>query len=346
MLKILIIKRGALGDILMTTPLIRQLKINLPDATIDYCCAKSFASVLENNSYLNQLILLEDQAFSLRGIFKYLKFVMNARRNYDYIFNLGKNWQLQLLNLLFHGQKIGFARNKISQLLLNKFIFYNDVYRYHVLYNLDLLAISKLAIPDYSDIQLDLLINSIDKNVVNQKMQQLNLTKFIVIVNSGGNNYYETSGIRMLPTNKMQELIKLKLQQGNKIILLGGNIDKHNYNQYALDDTTNIYNMAGEFNLAQSCYLISLAQEFYTTDCGAMHLGVMAKLGNKMTCFFGPTCPNHVLPPMNDYNIVWQDQDIFDKEYPLSGKTYSINNNFFTKLEVKEVVTEMNTDHT
>lgn len=337
MIKILLIKRGALGDILMTTPLIRQLKINFPDAVIDYCCARNFAAVLEKNLYLNQLILLDEKAFSWRGILQYIKFVFNSRSKYDYIFNLGKNWQLQLLNLFFKGQKIGFARNKISQLLLNNFIHYNDVYRYHVLYNLDLLLVSKLATPDYADIHLDLLITDLDKKLVQEKIQQLNLSKFIIMVNSGGNNYYETSGARMLPANKMQQLIKLKVDQGNKIILLGGGVDKNTYSQYLQHNPSNTYIIAGEFNLAQSCYLISLAQQFYTTDCGVMHLGVIANLGDKMTCFFGPTCPYHVLPPANNFNVVWQDQDIFDNKYPLTGKINVPNDNFFTKLDVKEV---------
>ncbi len=49
MKRILFLKFGALGDVLMTTPLLRQTRKTFPGANIDYCVAEPFAIVLRDN---------------------------------------------------------------------------------------------------------------------------------------------------------------------------------------------------------------------------------------------------------------------------------------------------------
>lgn len=346
-MKILLIKRGAMGDILMTTPLIRQLRNKFPDSVIDYCVAKPFLSTLQSNKYINNITSLEDKVFSSKGVIKYIKFIWSIRNKYDYVFILGKNWQLNLLNRLFKGVTIGYAREYISRALLNKYVIYNDVTRYHGLYYLDLLKASGLAFPDYNDLELDLLISDIDKKIVNNKIKKLDLDldKFVIVVNSGGNNGYESGNARMLPNSKVVELLKkLLLNTPYSVVLLGGAVDKANYANYIdqLEDDgvflqlekANIVNLAGEFTLAQSTYFISKAEHFYVTDCGAMHLGVIAKMGHRMTCFFGPTSPLHVLPPDNTFNVIWNDKAIFDESYPLKGKFVKQKRDFFSNLAI------------
>jgi len=336
-MKILLIKRGAIGDILMTTPLVRQLRQNLPNAVIDYCVAFSFKVVLENNKYLDNIIALDDKMFNLNGLFGFMQFAFSVRKKYDYIFILGKSWQINLLGKIFSGIKIGYAREAISKFLLDKYVIYNNILRYHGLYYLDVLKISGLGCPNYSDIELDLLITEKDRTAVLDKCNAYNLQGFVIVVNSGGNNQYESGGIRMLPKDKILELLNALLRH-HQVILLGGYVDRSNYTDYfeKLNCPTNLFNWAGELSLAQSTYLISLAKHVYTTDCGAMHLGVVAQLGNKMTCFFGPTHPQHVLPENKGFRIYWSDQDIFDKSYPLLGT--ELTQKYFKNLNINDAI--------
>ncbi len=249
---------------------------------------------------------------------------------------LGKNWQVNLLSRLFNGVTIGYAREYISRLLLSKYAIYNDVKRYQCLYYLDLLKASGLAEPDYVDISMDLAIPDSDKAFVDHALDEYKLGKFDIVVNSGGNNQYESGGIRMLPTNKVVELLQKLSAAGHKVILMGGGIDKQNYNNYLTQVPVGLLNCAGMFNLPQSVYLISQAQHFYTTDCGAMHLGVIAAIGKKMTCFFGPTCPWHILPVGSQADIIWNDSDVFNKDYQLRGKVEQ--QAYFLTLEVDKAL--------
>ncbi|MFN8770743.1 MAG: glycosyltransferase family 9 protein [Neisseriaceae bacterium] len=336
-MKLLLIKRGALGDVLMTTPLIRQLRANNKDAQIDYCISKACAATLKDNPYIDNIISLDDLVFSARGIIKLFKFLVSIRKKYDYIFILGKNWQVNLLCKITGSRLVGFAREKISKLLLNKFVLYNDVSRYQVLYYLDLLQCSGLGTVDYSDIKMDLQVSITDKLIVNKELKLLDLGKFIVITNSGGNNQFEHTGIRMLPEDKILLLLE-KVSKLCPIILLGSAIEEDIYNSYIQTlrayDISNIINFSGKLSISQSVHLLSLAESFYVTDCGAMHFGLIAGIEGKMTCLFGPTCPWHILPKDTKCNVVWTDQDIFDESYQLYGKIKK-NNKYFTKINIK-----------
>lgn len=338
-MKILLIKRGALGDVLMTTPLIRQLRNNFPAAQLDYAIGDSCQIALKNNPYLNNIIILRDKAFSLAGIGLLLKFIWSIRGKYDHIFVLGKNWNVNLLFKFAGGNLIGFAREKVSRWILDSYVIYNDTNRYQVLYYLDLLEKSGLAKVDFNDLQMNLTTLEEDKNAVATYLNEFLIERFVVVTNSGGNNNFETSGIRMLPETKVLQLLELLLSKYT-VILLGGKIDEINYQRYQqqLNNPKNLYLAAGIFSLAQSIELLKLAEHFYVTDCGSMHLGLTARINNKMTCFFGPTNPRHILPENFAGIEVWQDQDIFDPVYQISGKIHNPPVKYFKHLSFNRLI--------
>lgn len=338
-LNILLIKRGALGDILMTTPLIRQLRFNYPNAIINYCTASGMQSALVNNEYLDKVLTLPEVAFTSKGIITFICFILNNRKSYDYIFVLGKQWRINLICRLFSAIIVGFAREKFSKLLLDKFTEYNSVERYQGLYYLDLLNSSGLAKANYDDSGLDLPILDCDKLTVNELLKQHELSEFFVVVNSGGNNQFESGGVRMLSEKLIVSLLA-KISEKHPVILIGGKFDVINYSNYIkqLAPGARVYNWANKLNLAASSYLIELAKHFYTTDCGAMHLGVARHKGKNMTAIFGPTNPKHILLNIANYNVIWRDQAIFDANYQLYGKFKSQGNVYFTNIILRDIV--------
>lgn len=338
-MKVLLIKRGAIGDLLMATPLIRQLKLKC-NATIDLLVGENAAIACRDNPYLDKLIKLPDDDFSIKGLLRFASQLIKLRKHYDYVFLLDKHWYFNLMAHLIGAKIVGYYREKWQKCTLHYSVLYNDVTRYHCYYYLDLLKQSKLTTPDYNDIQIDLPIKDSDKTFINEKLCENNLEEFIVLVNSGGNNAYEKTGIRMLPENKVIELLKSIIQQGKKIILIGGKVDRVNYDSYIsqLIDNSNCYNWAGELSLAESAYLVSKASRFYTTDCGAMHLGVAMGLHDRMRAFFGPSDPRHILPPdYIDKSSIWQDQDDFDSAYQLKG-VIDKKKKFFANIRVLDYV--------
>jgi ADP-heptose:LPS heptosyltransferase len=268
------------------------------------------------------------------------------RGKYDYVFILDKHYYFNFIGRIICKKVVGYVREDISQIFLRYFVKYNDVMRYHGLYYLDLLTASGLAISNYTDYKLDFKINEEIIPNIKRVIHEYKLVpdEFIIIVNSGGNNQFESGGIRMLPEDKILRLIQLAAKQ-RKVVLLGSKVDEINYNNYLKNvHTDNVINLAGKLSLQQSATLMRLANKIYTTDCGAMHIAISQNLCDKLCCFFGPTCPNHVLPPGMGIEYYWDDNELFDRNYPLYGIVPN-KSGYFRKLDIDKLFID-NTDET
>jgi len=83
MRKILVIRFSSIGDIVLTTPVIRCLKKQIQDAEIHVLTKKKFANLYKTNIYINKVYEYDD---SLKKNIEELKL-----ENYDYVVDLQKN---------------------------------------------------------------------------------------------------------------------------------------------------------------------------------------------------------------------------------------------------------------
>lgn len=81
--KLLIIRFSSIGDIVLTTPLVRCLKQQKPDIEIHYLVKKNFLQVIEHNPYINKIHIFKG---NLRETVNELK-----TENYNYIIDLQNN---------------------------------------------------------------------------------------------------------------------------------------------------------------------------------------------------------------------------------------------------------------
>ena len=63
--KFLIIRFSSIGDIVLTTPVIRCLRKKFPDADICFLTKKNFAGIVESNPYLTRVITLEQMILTI-----------------------------------------------------------------------------------------------------------------------------------------------------------------------------------------------------------------------------------------------------------------------------------------
>jgi len=113
-MKVLLWKIGALGDVVMTTPLVRQLRRQLPQARIDYLVGRSFRGVLHGNPHLDNVLDFDDGTlFGARA--QGLAAILRQLRGYDAIYVLDKHWIFTWLARLSGApQRIGFRRRAIE----------------------------------------------------------------------------------------------------------------------------------------------------------------------------------------------------------------------------------------
>ena len=55
MVKFLVVRFSSIGDIILTTPVVRHLKQQVEDAEIHYLTKSSYASLLEANPYIDRI---------------------------------------------------------------------------------------------------------------------------------------------------------------------------------------------------------------------------------------------------------------------------------------------------
>lgn len=117
MKKILLVRFSSIGDIVLTTPLIRVLKSRLPDSKIDFFTKSVFAPLLQGNPNLDRIIELPNKSgFSqIRRIIRDMK----QSGGYDAVFDLQGTPRSRYVALSGVGKITGRAKkNRIKRLLL------------------------------------------------------------------------------------------------------------------------------------------------------------------------------------------------------------------------------------
>lgn len=313
-LRIGLVKVGAMGDVLMTTPLVRQLRGHFPDAMIHYHAGEPSRGVLDGNPHINELFSFDPSIFyegKGKEVWTWMR-AMAARR-YDHLYILDKKLPYALAcKMISPRRSFGFARSPLHRLLLDNAVSYGPV-RHEVHYYLDLPK--PLFNPDYAPdacrLQFGPTLPSVESIPSATKLPS---GPFDVWVNSGGLNAKETGGARRLPTQLFQRLVGHHARE-IPIVLLGGTNDALFYER-SLPSKTAV-NLAGKLKLAESAKIMQLARCVFTTDCGAMHLAGCVQ--DRMVAFFGPTNPRRKLPFGKAFTAIWHDADIYDERYEVFG---------------------------
>jgi len=282
-MKILIIRFSSIGDIVLTTPVIRVLKTQLDSAEIHYATKKQFSSIFQENPYIDKMHYLQD---SLPDLVRELR-----QENFDYIIDLHNNLRTRIIKLLLGVQSSGFDKLNFQKWLMvnlkvNKLPSVHIVDRY-----LD--AAKSLGIKNDS-LGLDYFIP--EKDEIPQDWLPESHRSGYVVYAIGGQH-----ATKKLPLNRMIELCaKIK----RPIILLGGKEDAATGDAIklyfekqgvSLAVQTMIYNACGTCNLNQSASIVKNATHVFTHDTGLMHIAAAFK--REVISIWGNTIPDFGMYP-------------------------------------------------
>ncbi len=339
--KILLFKIGAIGDTLMTTPLIRQLRMDYPYAKIDYLIGSISSHVLEGTKYIDEIIKFDETIFFKKNLIEWKNLIKKIKqRKYDVVFVLDKHWIFNLTAKLFGiKERIGFNRMGREGKFLTKKAKYNNE-KHEIFYYLDLLKAFG-GETNYDDWKTDLFLEKNDERFAETefKINKLN-SKTIAIAPGGGKNAGEATGIRNMDIEKYVELIRQLLLKYN-IILIGNTHDKEKEEKIlnSIDITPykkKIISFIGKSKIKETAALIKKCEYFICNDSGAMHIG--GAVNNRIISVFGPTNPARKAPLWKESTAIWKDQDIYEPEYELYGRQPSKEKRFFTKITTEDIL--------
>ncbi|MHB1122733.1 MAG: glycosyltransferase family 9 protein [Ramlibacter sp.] len=288
-----------MGDILMTTPLVRQLRKQLPEARIDYLTGSGCAPMLDGNPHIDRVRTF-DASILYRGQVGRVPELLPLLRGYDCILTLDKHWIFPLLaRLVGIPARIGFRRRSHEGLLLTRTVPYG-VLRHEIDYYLALAEAAGWPV-SRDDVAL-------------QAPAEAPFAcdpASVVLINGGGENANECSTARRMPDALFGALVEACAAR-NPVIFVGSGSEARYYERFAGAGRTSL---CGRTTVAQATAVLRQAARVITTDTGLMHLA--AAVNRQVTGVFGPTHPLRKCPPGT--NWAWADEALYDPRYELFG---------------------------
>ncbi|MEO7309390.1 MAG: glycosyltransferase family 9 protein [Chitinophagaceae bacterium] len=274
-MKILIIRFSSIGDIVLTTPVVRCLARQVAGADIHFLTKYEYRHIVAPNPYIKKVYLLKDNWEAL------IEELEGER--YDYVIDLHKNLRTAKIKKAlkkadcFSYQKLNWQKWLLTNLKINQLPPVHIVDRY-----LD--TVKKLGVVNDNQ-GLDYFIP--EKEVVKESdIPMSHQAGFIGLVIGAS---YAT---KKLPT---QKLIALCTLIHHPIILMGGPEDRQTGDAIASVDPHKIYNASGKFTLNESADLVRRSKLVISHDTGLMHIAAAFK--KPVISIWGNTVPAFGMTP-------------------------------------------------
>ena len=273
-MKFLIIRFSSIGDIVLTTPVIRCLKKQLIDAEIHFLIKDSFRSVVEHNPYIDKLHVL---AHSWELMIEELK-----TEEYDYIIDLHHNVKtLRLKNELkkksFSFYKLNIEKYIYTSLKINLLPKVHIVDRY-------LETVKSFGVKN-DGAGLDYFISP-KEEIKKEDIPASHHAGYIACV-IGAAHF-----TKRWPVHKWKRFCE---SMDHPIILLGGKEDNDNGNEIAAVDPIKVYNACGKFSINESGDIVRKAKVVISNDTGLMHIAAAYK--RPIISLWGNTVPSFGMYP-------------------------------------------------
>lgn len=263
--KYLVIRFSSIGDIVLTSPVIRCLKKQKPDAEIHFVTKASFKVLLENNPYIEKVITFQKEIDEVLDRLK--------NENYDFVIDLHHNLRSTKLKRKLKKPSATFPKLNYKKLLLTTFKI-NRLPNVHVV-DRYFKAVETLGITN-DQLGLDYFIPEQDE----VRISDFGIPENFITFSIGAQ--FNT---KKLPNKKISELIqKINLP----VVLLGGETDFDNAEEISKSNSS-IINLCGRVNLNQAASVLKQATKVVTHDTGLMHIA--SSFNKPIVSIWGNTVP-------------------------------------------------------
>jgi len=282
--KILIIRLSSLGDIILTTPVIRALKKQYPEIKIDFLLRKSYADVLKYNPELNELFLFENYSGvnTLINIFK--------DNDYDFAVDLQNNFRSREIMSNLNIPKFVYHKPNIKKFLLVNFKI-NFLKDYKTIPTRYAEAITGLTLDEKG---LELFI----PNNITPKLERESIIGFCP-----GSRHYT----KMWLEEYFIELGNKFAADGYQIVLFGGKSDIDICSRIS-GKIRGAQNFANNNKLLQTAADMKACRLLICNDSGMMHTATA--VGVPVAALFGSTVKEFGFAPYKSSNLILENNSL------------------------------------
>ncbi|MDP4843013.1 MAG: glycosyltransferase family 9 protein, partial [Salibacteraceae bacterium] len=266
---ILIIRFSSIGDIVLTTPIVRALKQQLDgEVILHYITKKSYAGLLTSNPNVDHVIAIDKHVSEAKAELE--------KTQYDYVIDLHSNLRSRQVKRIVKTLDFTLDKRNLAKWLYVNFKRELLPIEHVVKRGFD--AVKALGIEDDGQ-GLDYFIPTQDE--VDLKTISSALKNGFVAYAIGG----QMLG-KILPEDK---IISLCAKIEKPIVLLGGPEDAERAERILAAIATKVFNACGKFNLNQSASILAQADVVLTHDTGLMHIA--SALKKKVVSLWFATTP-------------------------------------------------------
>lgn len=291
-MKVLIIKLGAIGDVVMTMPLLTHLHKKYPGVLITWVCGEQVSPLLNSTNLVHEVIIVNERALLKGWFFQKLKTVITLwkklfLRTFDLCITAYADPRYRILSIMtLCKKKSSFYRNSGGQFPIPG--------RYHVYEYLRLASTGKEPlhlIPEFPKITLP--------------KRQFSANSFIVLAPGGAKNVLADDAFRRWPIQHYAALMQL-LQNGLVEVVVTGVKSDEWVTEYFQGMTYT--NLIGKLTLIEMLALLKEAQLLVTHDSGPLHLGKLVDCPT--IAIFGPTNPWEKISIDENIRVVWGGENL------------------------------------
>ncbi len=277
--KILVIRFSSIGDIVLTTPVLRCLKTQLESAIVHVATRAAYLNMLENNPHVDKVFAMQKEIDELIPLLK--------AEQYDFIVDLHKN--LRSFRLI---RALSKPSGSFPKLNLQKYLLVNfKVNRLPDVHIVDRYFEAVKALGVVNDKQgLDYYISP-DQEVSAEELP-IHFRKGYYAFVIGGKHL-----TKVLPAEKVIEVIAFS---SLPVVLLGGPEDALRGDEIVKGAGEKAWNACGKFSLDQSASLLKIAKVVLSNDTGLMHIA--AALQKPIVSVWGNTVPEFGMYPYMPQN--------------------------------------------
>jgi heptosyltransferase II len=274
MKKILIIRFSSLGDVILTTPLLPNLKARWPDCHITFLTKVQFASVFDNNPHVDSVLVMDSSRQPFFQLAKEIK-----EHGYDIIVDLQGNWKSWYLRLVA-GPPVAIAVDKCT---LARRLLVTTKWN------------SKKLSTSVRERALNCLI-PLDVPIIHQETQlfpsqvaktlntfSVDSSKTLIGIAPGAKHNTK----RWSPEQFGEAANRLGAIPNSLVVILGDKSDQETANQVLPFLHVPYKNLTGWTNLPELTAVMSKLSFLLTNDSGLMHMG--EALNIPLVALFGPT---------------------------------------------------------
>lgn len=295
--RILIIQTAFLGDVILSTPLIKALRELYPESFISFLLIPETRRVLENNPHLNEILVYDKR--KQKGLRSFYRMVGQIKQlGFDLAVIPHRSLRSALLAYLSRiPKRIGFDSSA------GAFLFTDKV---HYLINTHETERNLLLLSSFNyhqkNIPPELFPSSDDVFYIRKLLHDSGIGEEDKIVGIAPGSVWATK--RWLPERFGEVADLLQRKAGVKVIFLGSEEDRKLCQEIAHQMETNPLILAGKTDILQSAAIISLCKVILSNDSAPVHIASAMK--RSVVEIFGSTIPEFGFAPYGEGHTIIQ----------------------------------------